>query len=1736
MAFYNNVIAGASGSSGGAADYSIQKSLRFDSAGSSYLTRTPGVVGNQKTWTWSGWVKRGAINNQWQGLFTAEHPNNSARNDGIWFAQSGSGTKAEQIYISLGDPSNAQYVNQFRDASAWVHIVVAVDTSQSVEADRLKVYANGIELEKETGSYPTQDDKGGINNTTAHSIGRRDSSNSQFLDGYLADVHFIDGLQLAPTAFGAFNETTGVWDPIEYTGSYSGAQVGTIYSNDLTSSTGAFKTAGPASNAFDGFDTSGTRAQVEPSNSDNYIEFAPSTPISFTNGVYVKCYAANGYNITNYYSVDLTGNGLGSETTFVGGGSNFNDVAWIQVATGSGTLYKVRIRCTRGGGDQTSAGITAIGINGTASGNWLVDGTPAGVNGFHLNFSDATSALTLGYDQRDGVTHNPTGSIYGLLEGGSASNVLDGSTTTYANIRPYSSLTGQGSGVTLDTPITASSSVRIYGSSENVAATRYEINGTDYNSPPTYPNHAWTTITGLSFPITINSFGIDGGSSGNGANIYAIEVDGTVVKGTANDWTPNNIVGSVPPPSSSFTWSGSLLSGTGGSGNPGGYSGSYFQVPAGTSSWDMHMETDSNTGWWFSDSTSQDTTHPNQQSGNFVGHRNGNNTAATGGSGFGSGSPSMPSDSMDGDPRWYWTVNRTTGSGTVKVGPTGTEYSFTVPTTGNVYFHVNAYGAYNYNLGSSTPLTGADSVLDTPTSYESDAGVIGGNYCVINPVDSSSTSTTTEAGNLVTTINNGSSIRGSFYVSSGKWYYEVTVNTLQNLYLGLAGNGGAPTNYSSADAFGVNNAGDIYVNNSNTGLNSVTLVAGSTFGIAFDADAKKWWIAKDGQWYSGDAAAARTINVSEVVAGTSGYDFSSLTGDRFAPHFGNSSNAGAKVTVNFGQYGSFQHTPPTGFKVLCTQNLADPDIVDGSSAFDAKTYPGTGFADLASTSINTSTAYRHHRILFEGDNNGGSVSEIQFFDASGLIDASDPNNSGGSISSNKNQGLDAYTAFNGTLGGSSYSYGVRKDPSTGFYIAKDWGSGNEKTITSVKIWGVDSYAIAGNTAGKYVKLQGSSDGTNWTDLQTWDDSRTGSWTTSSSTEPAHISDTAKKISGLNFSPDFVWTKSRDASYRHMLFDTIRGVGKNLTTNLTNAETTNDSYGYISAFNDDGWDITAGSNSGENFNQLTKNYVAWAWDGGDFAPALDTNTYDQSQTWSTGMKTSTSATNTYSTTGRTTSFPQGTNGTPFNGDLTDYLYSTTGVQGTWWFLEFATALTNVTSIQFNTEYSCPGGVIKLNGTDVAVDQSDIGSGYVTVSVTGTIPSSLTEIAVQGYSGSARLKWVKINGKYLLDPGVILAGGLNSSIYLQGDIYSGDFSTNDVLSNVTNAFDGSVSTRAQTANSGNNKTLTWAPSPAVSFSNKFEIYCDQGSDVPTATWNSNSVSPGGGKWVTVYTGSGTIDSTTPLVINTNSASQYATLKAVRLDGKILVDSNVTLADVPSIPTRVRKNTTAGISIATATMPASGNPTIAHNLGAKPDFIIFKSRTSSEAWYISHKGLDNQSSKFLRFDTVEQITNTNWFNNTEPDSQVLTLRVGGAVSAGTDVIIYSFREIEGFSAFGTYQGNGATNNIGPFVALSFSPRWVMIKNITINSSSYTSWFIQDSARNPTNVMPNDQVLWANRPAAEGVRGDGSSNSTYNDIDFLSNGFKIREDSTHELNDGNSTYVWAAFADHPYKYARAK
>jgi hypothetical protein len=207
MVFQNDIIAGASGAGGG---YTIDQSIRFNSADSAYLYRTPSVAGNRKTFTQSLWFKRGKIStNQFVGLTVS-----GSASYGLFLDSS----NILNVYIYFtGSVWQGQLITSqvFRDPSSWYHFVLSVDTTQATSSDRIKIYVNGNQITAfSTANYPNQNQDTDFNSTSAHFIGQLASAN--YTDGYLTEINFIDGTALDATSFGETNND-GVWVPIEYT-------------------------------------------------------------------------------------------------------------------------------------------------------------------------------------------------------------------------------------------------------------------------------------------------------------------------------------------------------------------------------------------------------------------------------------------------------------------------------------------------------------------------------------------------------------------------------------------------------------------------------------------------------------------------------------------------------------------------------------------------------------------------------------------------------------------------------------------------------------------------------------------------------------------------------------------------------------------------------------------------------------------------------------------------------------------------------------------------------------------------------------------------------------------------------------------------------------------------------------------------------------------------------------------------------------------------------------------------------------------------------------------------------------------------------------------------------------------------------------------------------------------------------------------------------------------------------
>ena len=217
----------------------------------------------------------------------------------------------------------------------------------------------------------------------------------------------------------------------------------------------------------------------------------------------------------------------------------------------------------------------------------------------------------------------------------------------------------------------------------------------------------------------------------------------------------------------------------------------------------------------------------------------------------------------------------------------------------------------------------------------------------------------------------------------------------------------------------------------------------------------------------------------------------------------------------------------------------------------------------------------------------------------------------------------------------------------------------------------------------------------------------------------------------------------------------------------------------------------------------------------------------------------------------------------------------------------------------------------------------------------------------------------------------------------------------------------------------------------------------------------------------------------------------------------------------------NTTAGFSITEYGGDGSGaanndsGDAVGHGLSAKPDFIVIKKIDGSNGWPIYHSGLAN-STDHLNIQTSGAIDANNYCYAAQPTNTKVELGNNGEVnSSSNNYIMYCWNAIAGYSSFGTYVGSSGE----PFVYLGFSPKWFLLKR----SDNAGSWYIFDSSRDSIN--PNTKSLKTNSDAADG---------SYS-VDFLSNGVRINSSSDGDINGSGANYIYAAFAEHPFKTARA-
>ena len=550
----------------------IEHSVRFNSADSAYLSRTPSSAGNRKTWTWSGWVKRSELGRV-QNILRVFNSSDTTIFQMRFMGNDAIGVVHYSYFSLISTPV-------YRDVSAWYHVVVVLDTTQATASNRLRFYINGTEITTwatdNRGSL-TQDSDQGINQASvSHEIGGQGSN--EYFNGYLANIHFVDGQALTPSSFG-FTDSNGVWQPKAYTGSYgtngynldfADTSSATALGNDVSGNnndwTPSGLVAGPAytANSFSTeFDGTGDYLNVAETGS----EFTFGTG-DFTIEFWVY---RNNTNQTVYFDWRNTGGAQGSRPTiysydsqlryFVAGtdviiGTDLSANTWHHVALcRSGTSTKMFVNGTQVGSTysdnntylspQGSEGIYigafaggSLDLNGYISNVRIIKGRAL----YTAAFTPPSTALTATDDTvlltcQDSTFIDNSASAHTITANGNAA------TTTVSPFEPV-----DGSDAMLDSPTN-------YGSGDLVRGNYCTVNPLDKASNITLSNgNLDFSSSGNTWHIARSTFAMSSGKwywevtmtgATNlllGISTSAADFD-TYLGGNANGWGYNAVGG-----------------------------------------------------------------------------------------------------------------------------------------------------------------------------------------------------------------------------------------------------------------------------------------------------------------------------------------------------------------------------------------------------------------------------------------------------------------------------------------------------------------------------------------------------------------------------------------------------------------------------------------------------------------------------------------------------------------------------------------------------------------------------------------------------------------------------------------------------------------------------------------------------------------------------------------------------------------------------------------------------------------------------------------------------------------------------------------------------------------------------------------------------------------------------------------------------------------------------------------
>ncbi len=1743
----------------GVTDYTIDQSLRFNNPTDPLLTRTPIVDGNRRTWTYSCWFK--PSNKDVSGAETflwSAYDGSGGYHDYIRFENFNTGTMKWTIASSSNSGVEGALVptQVFRDPSAWYHMVFAFDSTQSTGGNRMRWYVNGEEITAfSTDTNPALDYQcENVNTQCTHRVGASayDATASQ-MDGYMAEVYFIDGQQLAPSSFGEEDSDTGQWKPIEVedmdygvNGFYQKYNQ-TALANSFTDSSAYSDLVFTPSTSLSvdylivggggggyhlddqvGHYKGGGGAGGMRSDTGHSVTAQDYTIVVGTGGVNTADADVNSGTASSFDSISAAGGGSGGNhvDTSPDGGSGGGGYGYSSGATG-GTGNTPSTTPSQGNDG---------GTGGTGNG---AGGGGGGAGGHGTNGAAGTGSTGNGGTGGAGSQSSITGTaVYYAAGGGGTRGYVDGSGpgSHGANGTGWSA-TGYGmggsGGISPHKDGTDGVVIIRYANASAQATggiiTSYEDSGTTYQVHTFTAAHSAHTITA------------NGGATNQRQQPHGITANGNACMIGAKQGT------------SLIT-----LDGT----------GDYLSVPYST---DWRFGSDNFTiEYWLRPYSLTDA----------------NNIR------FG--------ENSDDTRSWYSFLN---SNGTIVFGinsdgsETGWDYYTTTGALSiNTWTHVaivrngTDFKTYFNGVADATGMTSSKSAYAATKSlyigsYENGTYQLDGALGGVRLSDTARYTATFDPpttdfssdGNTLLLIQSGTDGSQTFTDSSSN-SHTITANGGVRWFapkigagaIALDGSGDYLSTPNSPDfSFGsgdftlegwvkLNSTGDQYFLSSHGsvaasrefyfGLESSTLMFYYYYGSSSESSVSSSWTPSTNTWYHvavcRDGADLRLFVDGSQLGSTHDISTRYLHNNVYDLLVGALTNTGGSITGSVDGYMDEVRISSTArYTTTFTPSTSEfTDDINTVLLIHADKTDGTAFQDK-STGFAIS---ENSRMVFDGSDDWLKVpastdwniaaSNSESFTLECWVKHDD--HAGQETYFSQANGGDIWRFRNHH--GTGLSFQVMESSSTEILVTGGeiedtaWhhvalvkqGNTSDSTYTLYKD-GVSVGSVTDSdtfTQSRWLGIGGNSDGGDYFDgnMDEIRISNSARYTSTFTPKTRGEQFTADANTLLLIHSDWDGGLGADSSGNHNTFAATNLVAtdqmKDSPTN--NFATLNPIYEDSSAppanvaFAEGNLSLTGTSgNFGVAYGTIPIPASGkWYWEayldyGEVCGVGIVTSSGRESVNNGWGMGAVTTAQgfttqSTYVRNSESNTLTLGT-GTPSNGDIyqlaidadnnkvwigldntwNDSSGGTTGNPGSGANHTIALTFGSDAQIGFQRTSSSPNTGMVVN---FGADSSFAGNKTAQGNADG---NGVGDFFYSPPSGFLALCSENLPSPEIADP----------TVHFNTVAYAGDDST------------------PRTINVGFQPDLTWLKIRTQAYSHRL-FDSIRGANKALFSNGTAAEAAGTSGYLSGFTSTGpTFTGNGSDVRDVNESGDTYVVWNWKGGGAAVTN------DDGDIDSEVSANTAAGFSIVSYTGTGS-TTTIGHGLSQAPEFLVVKNRdTASTAWQCGSDFIVHATpwSRYITLSSSAAETNsTQMWNDTAPTSSVFTVKDAGDVNTNTDeYIAYCFHSVEGYSKVGTYAGNYNTD--GPFIYTGFKPAYVLIK--VTNTSD--NWTVHDSARGPYNA--NQPEL---RPNTNAVEADSSDTA----IDFLSNGFKLRNSDTGYNRLYN--YLYLAFAETPFKTANAR